>query len=1196
MKKRITIIFCLVLLAALLPLTMHSASAEETSGQCGDDLYWSFDESTGTLTITGSGDMYSYSETTIPWEAYRTQMKAVIFPEELKSIGSYAFYGCAGLQSVTIPDSVTSIGNNTFNNCTELTEITIPDSVTSIGEYAFYVCSNLTGITIPDGVTSIGNNTFNNCTGLTEITIPDSVTSIGEYAFSNCTRLTEISIPDSVTSIRGGTFYRCTGLTSVSIGNGVTSIGYKAFSYCTGLSEITIPDSVTYIGDRAFENCTGLTSVTIGSGVTSIGWYAFCECTSLSEITIPDSVTSIGRCAFENCTGLTSITMPCSVTVDTTSSYSASFDGCKAISCVHLTKGTGVMKGYTSYDYAPWNVSQCEEVTIILDDGIVSIIGNAFRNCTRLKSFVIPESVRAIGDNAFYGCTGLQSITIGNGVTSIGSYAFYGCTGLTSVTIGEGVISIGERVFYGCRGLSEITIPDSVTSIGGEAFYSCTGLTEITIGNGVTSIGLYAFSGCSNLSDVFYHGTLGLRESTLSIGDGNTCLVNAEWHYLTPNSIEMKTLPNKTIYEFGETLSVTGGFVSVFYDFDITEEVELTESMVSGFDNTRSGKQVLTVVYEGKTTSFEVEVVSSIEINRENFPDPTFRRWILGNLSVSGNASDGYYMTWNQRQKVTKIDLSDQSNIETLVGIEHFKNLVELDCTNNQLSELDVSSNTALTRLFCNGNRLSTLLLGSNSALKYIFCNDNQLTTLDIRNIPSLRYLTCINNHLTELDVGNNTLLEYLNCSYNQIKVLDVSKNVTLQELYCFNNHLTELDLSRNSCLKKLQCNMNQIAYLDLSTAANLTPQNTILSMQLIENQTGLIIDGKYAFDLSALIPAEYRSYVRMENANDSYDPTTGIVTFNSKMPLFEYHFNSGCGDMEVFVSLSYPPTEMEGVVEWNSEDVKFKGSTAYVIANGSAQMPRFTVKNSADGAVIDPEFYDYEYRENTNAGTGYVIVTFKGEYSGTCRGSFKIYLPPTTSTTVANVKDGIKLTWAPVEGAAGYVIYRRAWSSTTNGWTDFVRWNNTTALEWLDKTVYAGTRYQYGVKAYFARRTDPVTGAEIGGNVGDNFNLGQVGPLKTTVRITTRTLKSVTAGTKQLTVKWAPSSQFTGYQVQYATNSAFTKGLKTVKITNPKTSQTVVKNLKTGTTYYVRVRSYHEFNGMTYYGEWSNALSGKVK
>ncbi|MBR0507292.1 MAG: fibronectin type III domain-containing protein, partial [Clostridia bacterium] len=78
--------------------------------------------------------------------------------------------------------------------------------------------------------------------------------------------------------------------------------------------------------------------------------------------------------------------------------------------------------------------------------------------------------------------------------------------------------------------------------------------------------------------------------------------------------------------------------------------------------------------------------------------------------------------------------------------------------------------------------------------------------------------------------------------------------------------------------------------------------------------------------------------------------------------------------------------------------------------------------------------------------------------------------------------------------------------------------------------------------------------------------------------------------------VKWAGSSVFTGYQIQYAENAAFTKNAKAIKISNPKTVQTVLKNLKSGTTYYVRIRSYHEFNGMTYFGEWSNVKSTKVK
>ena len=283
-------------------------------------------------------------------------------------------------------------------------------------------------------------------------------------------------------------------------------------------------------------------------------------------------------------------------------------------------------------------------------------------------------------------------------------------------------------------------------------------------------------------------------------------------------------------------------------------------------------------------------------------------------------------------------------------------------------------------------------------------------------------------------------------------------------------------------------------------------------------------------------------------------------------------------------------PCTFDGTVEWNAGEVQFRGTTPYVVWNGGTFTPGFTLK-TAEGEPVDPATYSVEYRENVNAGTAYIFVTFSEGYTGTMRLFFKIYLPATTETSIWNIKDGIKLSWKPVEGAAGYVIYRRAWNLQSAGWTTFERWNNTTATTWTDTTVYAGTRYQYGVKAYFDRRMDPVTGAEIGGNVGDNYNLGIVGPLKTTVRITSRHLNSLKAGNKAITATWDPSKVFTGYQLRIATDEAFTQNLKTVKVANASSSSTVIGSLKNGTNYYVTVRSYHEFEGMTYYGQWSNVI-----
>lgn len=115
-----------------------------------------------------------------------SQVSITQIPENIKSIGDYAFSNCRSLTSITIPNSVKNIRYRTFSDCTNLTSITIPNSVTSIGSSAFSNCISLTSIEIPDSVTSIGSHAFNDCSSLTGITIPSSVTSIGWGAFSGC--------------------------------------------------------------------------------------------------------------------------------------------------------------------------------------------------------------------------------------------------------------------------------------------------------------------------------------------------------------------------------------------------------------------------------------------------------------------------------------------------------------------------------------------------------------------------------------------------------------------------------------------------------------------------------------------------------------------------------------------------------------------------------------------------------------------------------------------------------------------------------------------------------------------------------------------------------------------------------------------------------------------------------------------------
>ena len=99
----------------------------------------------------------------------QSEIKSIIIPNHIKSIGRDAFGGCTSLTSVTIPDSVTSIGLGAFCECSSLTSIIIPDNVMSISDYAFLSCPRLTSVIIPASVTSIGYEAFSSCGMLTQI-------------------------------------------------------------------------------------------------------------------------------------------------------------------------------------------------------------------------------------------------------------------------------------------------------------------------------------------------------------------------------------------------------------------------------------------------------------------------------------------------------------------------------------------------------------------------------------------------------------------------------------------------------------------------------------------------------------------------------------------------------------------------------------------------------------------------------------------------------------------------------------------------------------------------------------------------------------------------------------------------------------------------------------------------------------------
>ena len=144
MKRIISLLLCLCLAAAFFTVPVW-ADEEPTEvvvrepGQCGEDLYWSFED--GVLTITGSGAMDDFAEDA-PWAAHKKEIKTVVL-KNVTYIGTNAFRNYDAITEVDFGNKLYEIGPNAFRSCDGLTSISLPTSFKVFGESSFMSCPNL---------------------------------------------------------------------------------------------------------------------------------------------------------------------------------------------------------------------------------------------------------------------------------------------------------------------------------------------------------------------------------------------------------------------------------------------------------------------------------------------------------------------------------------------------------------------------------------------------------------------------------------------------------------------------------------------------------------------------------------------------------------------------------------------------------------------------------------------------------------------------------------------------------------------------------------------------------------------------------------------------------------------------------------------------------------------------------------------
>lgn len=364
MKKLLKIALITAVLIQVFCCFAFAAEIVESGTCSGGEMNWYFD-SEGTLTFSGDAKCIYIGDGPYvkgwsglhPWPF--GQLKKVIIPEGVESIGRYVFYkqgvtevvfpstlktigGLAffntGIRELNLPEGLEVIELGAFSNCGGFDVVRLPDSVKIVEESAFsrdaldelYIGKNLTWlggdnlyknskVTIHpenkyfemiDGVLYEGYDgkysklIWASKDAARRIVVPDTINEVMESAFNGNTSVEQIIFPEELDHalIGGYAFYDMPNLTYVNIPKGVYNIRAEAFGRCPNLVvDMVVPEGC-FIGSHCFTN-SGIKSLTIEDGekgLKIIDDGVASSCPNLKYVYLPATLTQLYQWAFEH--------------------------------------------------------------------------------------------------------------------------------------------------------------------------------------------------------------------------------------------------------------------------------------------------------------------------------------------------------------------------------------------------------------------------------------------------------------------------------------------------------------------------------------------------------------------------------------------------------------------------------------------------------------------------------------------------------------------------------------------------------------------------------------------------------------------------------------------------------------------------------------------------------------------------------
>ena len=420
------------------------ASASGSTGQCGDDVYWSYDSENKKLVIYGNGPMYDYAFEKTPF--YRCDAEYLTVSDGVTVIGECAFYHCINLKSVDLPESLTTISEGAFYNCEKIKEFIIPYSVISVESHAFGSCDDLQNITLGDNVESVGYSAFDECSSLESIVIYNK----------NC------EIYDSANTIDSST---------VIFGHKNSTAEAYATEYDRTFKLIEDLHSHEYVLDY---------SVAASCGKDGYNVY-LCACGDKKTETIaalehnwvyfPDK--SKSPICYDDGYNYYLCSVCWAEYYETVAQFGKHTDDDKNDICdICGSYGDDVSSAGYCGDNARY---------VLYKDGRLIISGTGIMR-----------------DYAFYNRTDIKSVKIEDGITEIGEYAFYQCSEIKDISLSEGLKLIDNYAFARCGKLTKINIPDSVTEIGADVMALTAWYHTLSAGEAILDNWILGYKGTNN--------------------------------------------------------------------------------------------------------------------------------------------------------------------------------------------------------------------------------------------------------------------------------------------------------------------------------------------------------------------------------------------------------------------------------------------------------------------------------------------------------------------------------------------------------------------------------------------------------------------------------------------------------------------------------------------------------------------------